>query len=159
MYDSQTTHRCSPVHGKRYAAKGIFVHRIPEVRREQLKYAECVYKYTKLGRVVVPCTSGVQLPDRSRMFTRPWQTIYRERHFRTPAIWICTAPRSQTRTSQLGCVCTSYKKLGGQVVPCIPGVRLPDRSRMFTRWRRTICSERHFHTSPVRICTDLRSRT
>ena len=98
-------------------------------------------KYTKLGGPVVPCTPGVRIPDRLRMFTRPWQTICSERHFRTPPVRICTAPRSRTRTAQLGCVCTNYKKLVGPVVPCTPGVRLPDRSRMFTRWFTAICNE------------------
>ena len=101
----------------------------------------------------MPCTPGVRLPDRSRMFTRPWQTICSERHFRTAPVRICMAPRSRTRTAQLGCVCINYKKLVGPVVPCTPGVRHPDRSRMFTRRWRTMCSERHFGTPLVRICT------
>ena len=93
------------------------------------------------------------------MFTRPWQTICSERHFRTTSVRICKAPRIRTRTAQLSCVCTNYKNLEGPVVPCTPSVRLPDRSRMFTmRWR-TICSEHHFLTPPLRICTALLIRT
>ena len=56
-------------------------------------------------------------------------------------------PRSTIRL----CVCTNYTKLGESVVPYTPGVRVPDRSRMFTR--------RHFQTPPVRICMPPRSRT
>ena len=103
---------------------------------------------TKLGGPVEPCTTGVRLPDRSRMFTRPWQTICSERHFRTPPVRICTAPRNQTRTTQLGCVCRNYTKLGALFLPCTPGVRLPDYSRMFTRPWQTISSKRHFRTHP-----------
>ena len=116
-------------------------------------------KYTKLGGPVVPCTPGVRLPDRSRMFTRPWQTICSERCFRTPPVRICTAPRSRTETAHLGYVYTTCTKLGGPVEPCTTGVRLPDRSRMFTRPCQTICSERHFRTALVRICSAPRSRT
>ena len=102
----------------------------------------------------MPCTPGVRLPDLLRMFTMPWQTICRERHYRTAPVRICMAPRSWTLTAQLGCVCTNYKKLVGPVVPWTPSLRLPDRSRMFTRRWRTICSERYFGTPLVRICTD-----
>ena len=135
--------------------------RTPPVRictapRSRTETAHLGYVYTtctKLGGPVEPCTTGVRLQDRSRMFTRPWQTICSERHFRTAPVRICTAPRSRTRTAQLACVCTNYKKLVEPVVPCTPGVRLPDRSRMFPRPWQTICSERHFRTAPVRICT------
>ena len=130
--------------------------RICTASRSRTGTAHLGYVYTtciKLGCPVEPCITGVRIQDRSRMFTRPWQTICSERHFRTPPVRICTAPRSRTRTAQLGCVCTNYKKLVGPVVPCTPGVRLPDHSRMFTRPWQTICSERHFRTAPVRICT------
>ena len=63
-------------------------------------------------------------------------------------------PGSRTRITQLGCVCTIYRNLVGPVIPCTPGVRHPDRSRMFTRRWRTICSEHYFGTPLVRICTD-----
>ena len=110
------------------------------------------------------CTTPIQLTDvhqdmGTRMFTRTWETICRERHFRTAPVWICTAPRSQTRTSPLRCVCTSCTKVGGPIAPCTTGVRLQDNSRMFNRPCQIICSERHFRKPPVRICTALLSRT
>ena len=79
--------------------------------RSWTRTAHKVYVYTtctKLGGPVGPCIPGVGIPDRSRMLTRPWQTIYKERHFRAPPARICTAPKSRTRTTQLGCVCV-YK--------------------------------------------------
>ena len=108
---------------------------------------------TKLGGPVKPCITDVRLQDLSRMFTRPWQTICSERHFRTGPVRICTAPQSQTRTSVLRCVCISCTKVGGPVAACTTDVRLPDRSRMFTWPWQTICSERQFRTPTVRICT------
>ena len=110
-------------------------------------------KYTKLGGPVVPYTPGVRLPERSRMFTRPWQAICGKRHFRTPAVRIRTAPQNRTRTSHLICVCTSCTKLEGPVAPCTTGVQLPDCSQMFTRPWQTNCSKRHYRTPAVRICT------
>ena len=92
------------------------------------------------------------------MFARPWQAIFGKRHFRTPAVRICMAPRNPTRTSHLICVCTICTKLEGPVTPCATRVRLPDRSRMFTRRWSTICCERNFYTPPVRICTAPRIR-
>ena len=44
----------------------------------------CVQELYQTGRSVAPCTPGVRPLDRSNMFTRPWQTIWNERHFRTP---------------------------------------------------------------------------
>ena len=156
MFNRPWQTHCSKKHFRTPPVRICTASRIwtPTARLSYL-YTTC----TKLGGPVGPCTTGVRLPDRSRMFTRPWQPICSERHFRTPPVRICTAPRSRTRTAQLGCVCTNYKKLVGPVVPCTPGVRLPDRSRMFTRPWQTICSERHFCTPPVRICTAPRSRT
>ena len=110
-------------------------------------------KYPKLVGPVVPFTPGVRLTYRSRMFTRPWQTICSERHFCTDPVRICTAPRSQTRTCPLRCVCTSCVKVGGPVAPCSTGVRLQDCSRMFNRLYQTICSKRYFSIAPVRFCT------
>ena len=114
---------------------------------------------TKLGGPVDPCTTGVWFQDRSRMFTRPWQTICSELQVRTPPVRICTAPRNQTRTAHLGNVYTTCTKLGAPIGPCTTNVRLPDRSRMFTRPCQTICSERHFQTAPVRICAATRNGT
>ena len=119
----------------------------------------CVYILQKLVGPVVPCTPGVRHPDRSQMFTRRWRILCSERHFGTPLVRICTAPLIRTGTAHLGYVYTTCTKLGDPVVPCTTGVRLPDRSRMFTRPWQTICSERHFRTPPVRICTAPRSRT
>ena len=51
---------------------------------------------TKLGGPVTACTPGVRPLDRSSMFTRPWRTTCCKRHFRTPAVRICTALLSQT---------------------------------------------------------------
>ena len=113
----------------------------------------------KLGGPVEPCITGLRLQDTSRMFTRPWQTIWSEKYFRSAPVRICTAPRSRTGTEHLGYVYTTCTKLGGPVEPCITGVRLQDPSRMFTRPWQTICSERHFHTPPVRIGMVPRSRT
>ena len=107
----------------------------------------------------MPCTLGVLLPERSQMFTRPWQTICSERHFGTPPVRICAVPLSWTGTAHFVYVYRTCTKLGGPVVPYTTSVRLPDRSRMFTRPWHTICSERHFCTAPVRICTGPRSRT
>ena len=116
-------------------------------------------KYTKLGGPVVPCTPGVQLPDRPRMLTRRWKPICSERHFRTPTVRICTPPLSHTGTAHQGYVYKTCTKLGGPVGLCATGVRLPDRSRMFTSPWQIICSERHFRTPPVRIGAAPQSRT
>ena len=109
--------------------------RTPPVRicttpQSRIRTVHLFYLYTtctKLGDPVVLCTPDVRLRDHSRKFTRLWQTICSERHFRTSPVRICTAPRSRTRTAQIVCVCTNYTKLGGPVVPCTPGIRLPDR--------------------------------
>ena len=120
----------------------------------------CVYtNYTYLGGPVAHCTPGVRLRDRSQKFTTPWTAIFSERHFRTPAVRICTVPRSSTRTVHLGCVYTNYTYLGGPVAHCTPGVRLRDRTRQFSTPYTVICSERHFRTPAVRICTVPPSRT
>ena len=136
--------------------------RIGTAPRSRTRTAElrcvCTF-YKKLVDPVVPCTPGVRHPDRSRMFTRWWRTICTERHFGTPPMRICAAPLSRNRTAHFGYVYTTCTKLGGHVVLCTTGVRLPDRSWMFTRPWQTICSERHFHTPPVRICAAPRSRT
>ena len=68
-------------------------------------------------------------------------------------------PKSDPNSSIRLCVCTKYTKLGGPVVPCTPGVQLPDHSRMFTRRWRTICSEQHFRKPAVRICRAPQTRT
>ena len=115
--------------------------------------------HKKLVGPVVPCTPGVRHPDRSRMFTRRWRTICSECHFGTSLVRICTAPISWTRTAHLGYLYITSSKLGGPVVRCTTGVGHTDRSRMFTRPCQTICSERHFCSAPLRICTALRSRT
>ena len=136
--------------------------RICTAPRSWTETAHLGYVYiicTKLGGPVEPCKTGVGLPDRSRMFTSPWHKICSVRHFRTAPVRICTAPRNRTETAQLGSMCTNYKKLVGHVVPCATGVRLPDRSRIFTRPWQTICSESHIRTPPVRIGVDPRSRT
>ena len=67
--------------------------------------------------------------------------------------------RSRTQTAHLGYVYTTCTKLGGNAGPCMRGVQLPNHSRMFTRQWRTMCSERHFRTLPVRICTAPRNQT
>ena len=64
--------------------------------------------YTYLGHPVGRCTIRVRLRDRSRLFTIPYATICSLRHFRTPAVCICTVPRNSTRTVHLGCVYTNY---------------------------------------------------
>ena len=114
---------------------------------------------TKVGCPVVSSTPGVRHPDRSWMFTRPWQTICSERHYCTVPVWIYTSPQSRTGTAHLGYVYTTCTKLGGPVEPCITGVRLQDLSRMFNRPLQTICSERHFRTVPVWICTAPKTQT
>ena len=69
------------------------------------------------------------------------------------------SPKSYPNSSIRLCVCIKYTKLGGPVVSCTPSVRLPDRSRMFTRLWQKFCSERPFHTPPVRICKAPQNRT
>ena len=68
-------------------------------------------------------------------------------------------PKVGLRTALSGCVYTNCTKLRGPIATCTPGVRPLDHSSMFNRSWRTICSERHFRTPTVRICTALRSRT
>ena len=114
--------------------------------------------YKKLVGPVVPCSPGVRHPDRSQMFTRRWRIISSERYFGTPLVRICTAPLIRTGTVQLGYVYTTCTKLGGPVVRCTTGFGHPNRLRMFTRPWQTICSERHFRTALVRICTATRSQ-
>ena len=128
--------------------------RISTAPRSRTETAHLGYVYTtctKLGGPVEPCITVVRLQDRSWMFTRPWQTICSERRFRTPPVRICMAPRNGIRTAQLGYVYANCSKLEGPVAPCTPDVRLLDRSQMFTRWWRIICSECHFRTPSVRI--------
>ena len=93
------------------------------------------------------------------MFTRPWQTIWSERYFRTPAVRICTPPSNQSLAVPVDSVYRCCTKLCGLAAPCIPGVRPLDHSIMFNGSWRTMCSERHFRTPSVRICTALRGRT
>ena len=136
--------------------------RICTAPRSRTRTAHLRYLYTtctKQGCPVGPCTTGVQLPDRSRMFTRQWSTMCSKWHFRTPPVRISTAPRSRTGTAPLGFVYTTCTKLGSPIEPCITGVRLQDRSGMFTRPWKTICSDRQFRTALVRICTSPRGRT
>ena len=163
LYDSKTAHGCSPG-CEQSAVNDIFVHllygfvRLPEVGPEQhtgYLYTTC----TKLGGPALPCTIGVQLPHHSRMLTSWWRTMSSERHFRTPPVRICTAPRSWTGTAHLGYVYTTYTKLRGPGEPSTTSVRRPERSWMFFRPLQTIFSERHFRTPPVRICTVPRIRT
>ena len=53
----------------------------------------CVYtNCTKLRGLIATCTRGVRPLDCYRIFTRPWQTIWSERHFHTPPVRICTIP-------------------------------------------------------------------
>ena len=144
---------------------GIFVYllyrsvQLSEVGRLTVALG-CVYtSCTKLEGPVAPYTPGVRPLDHSRMFTRPWQKIWRERHFRTPVVRICTPPSNRSLTVPVDSVYRSCTKVGGLAAPCTPGVRLLDRSSMFNRSWRTICRERHFRTPTVRICTALRSRT
>ena len=129
--------------------------------RTRTTQLDCVCtNYIKLGVPVSPCTLGVQLPCHSRMLTTRWRTICSECHFRTPPVRLCTAARKTTRSAQLGCVCV-YKvhQTCTAVVPCTPGVRFPDRSRMLTRTWQIILRKRHCCTPPVRICTAPRSCT
>ena len=119
----------------------------------------CVYtNYTYLEGPVAHCTIGVRLRDRKWQFTIQYATICSLRHFRTPALQICTVSRSSTRTVHLGCVYTNNTYLGGPVAHGTPGVRLQDRSQL-TIPCTAICSERHFRTPAVRICTSTQSRT
>ena len=131
----------------------------PRSRTRTVQLGCVCSRYTKLGEPVVSCTPGVQLPDRSWMFTRRWSTMCSEWHFRTHPVRISTALQSRTETVDLGYVYTICTKLGSPVENCTTGVRLPDRSRVFIRPWQTICSESHFRTDPVRICTASRSRT
>ena len=120
----------------------------------------CVYtNYTYLGDPIARCTIHVRLRDHSRLFTIPYATICSLRHVRTPAVRICTFPRSITRTVHLGCVYTNYTYLGGPVAHCAIGVRLRDRSRQFTLPYDAICNLRHFCTLAVLICTVPQTRT
>ena len=120
----------------------------------------CVYtNYTYLGGPVAHCTPGVRLRKGSQNFTTLCTAICSEQHFRTPAVWIYTVPRSRTRTVHLDCVYTHYTYLGGAVAHCTPGVRLRDHSQKFNTPWIGIFSEQYFRTSAVRICTVPRSRT
>ena len=108
--------------------------------------------YTKHGGPVVPCTPGVRLPDRLRMFTRPCQTICSERRFRTAPVRICKALRSRTRTAQLGCVCTNYKKIGR--VCCTLHTRCTTPSPL-TDVHQTIANNLQLKAFLYTSCTDL----
>ena len=119
----------------------------------------CVQEVYQTGRSRCSLYTWCTTIDHSSKFTRPWRTICRERNFRTIAVRICTAPQSRTPYSCNRSEYASCTKLGGPVAPCTPGVRPLDHSSMFNRSWRTICSERHFRTPTVRICTALRSRT
>ena len=132
----------------------------PTTNRSFTVPVACVYRRcTKLGGPVAPYTPGVCASDRSNMFTRPWQTVWSEGHFRTPAVWICTPPSNRSLTVPVDSVYRSSTKLGVPVAPCTPGVRPLHRSSKFTRPWRTICSKLHFRTPAVWICTPPRSRT
>ena len=135
--------------------------RICTAPRSRTRTAElgCVYKLHQSGRARSACTPGVHLRDPSRQFIGPWRAICCERYFCTTPVWNCTALQIRTRTAHLGFLYTTCTKLEDPVGPCTTGVRLPDRSGVFTRPWQTICSETHFHTHPVRICTAPGSRT
>ena len=139
--------------------------RIPAVRmcttsstRSRIAVVGCVYtNCTKLGGDVVPFTTCVRLPDRSRMFTGPFGAICSEQHFCTPALQICMSSTNRSLTVPVDCVFTNCTKLGGPVALCTPGVRLRERTRKFTRPWRIICSERHFCTPAVQLGEPYRS--
>ena len=119
----------------------------------------CVYNLYQTGRsrrtLYNRCTTPRPLTDVPQAIANNLQQMA----FCTPPVPICTSPQSRTRTAHLGCVSTSCTELGGPVAPCTTGVRLPDRSLMFIRPWRTICSERHFRTPAVRICMAPRNQT
>ena len=114
--------------------------------------------YTYLGRTVPHCTQGVRLQYHTRQFTTPYTAICSELYFHTPAVRSCTVPRSGTRTVHLGCLYTNYTYLGGTVPQFTPGLRLGDRTRLFSTPWTVSCSKRCCRTPAVRIHTVLRSR-
>ena len=159
MEDDRSAHGISPYHVQQPAANDIFV--LPSVQISTPPTCptittafDCVYKNcTCLGDLVAHCTPGARLRDRSQQFTMPWTTTCSERHIRTPPVQSCTPPTCPTITNTLGCVYTNCTSLGDLVAHCTPGARCQDRSQQFTILWTTICSERHFRTRSVRICT------
>ena len=115
-----------------FRAHAVRICTVPRSRTRPV-HLGCVYtNYTYLRGPVAHCAPGVRLRDRSRQFTTLFTAICSERNFRTPAVRIRTVLRSRTGTVHLGCVYTNYTYLGGPVVHCAPGVRLRDRTRLFS---------------------------
>ena len=165
MYDSQIAHGSLSSRVEQSVGNGIFVHLLcgsvplPTVWL-RTALSGCVYtNCTKLRGPIAPCTPGVRKLDSSSMFTRLWRTICNERHFCTPAVRICTTLRSRTSYSVLA-VCT-------QAVPNCEVLLLPvhqvydhyTSQTLLTRPWQTICSERHFRTPAVLLCTPPTNRS
>ena len=97
LYDHYTTQSCSLGRGEQSAINRIFVHllyesvQFPKVGLRTV-LSGCVYtKGSKLRGPIATCTRGIRLLECFRMFTKPWQTISSEWHFRTPGVRICTS--------------------------------------------------------------------
>ena len=108
--------------------------------------------YTYLGGPVAHCTPGTTPTPLSAVHSTMYNPLQRTAFSYT----FCTCLYSsqiRSQTVHIGCVNSNYTYLGGPIVNCIRGLRLRDRSHQFTIPCTTICSERHFRTSSVRICT------
>ena len=52
-----------------------------------------------LGGAAEPCTLGVRFRKLAWRLTPSWGPLWCKRHFRTPAVWMCTVPRPHTYTT------------------------------------------------------------
>ena len=82
MFTRQRRTICSKRH---FGTHCVRIRAAPLSRNGTAHFGYVYTTCTKLGGSVVPYRTGARLSDRSRMFTRPWQTLCSERHF-------CTAP-------------------------------------------------------------------
>ena len=100
-----------------------------------------------LGDPIEPCKSGVPFRKRAWHLTPPLGPLWRKRHFRTPAVWMCTAPRPPMAT-------TGYAhNLGGLTEPCTLGARFRKLAWHFTPLWEPLWCKRHFRAPSIRMCT------
>ena len=139
VYVSKTAHECSPAGGEQSAVNAIFVHLLQEFVRLQKSdpnsaLRPCVHKMCQTGRsrrtLYNRCTTPRPLTDVHKAMANKLQ---RKLFSYTSCTDVYDSQKSDTNSSIRLCVCTKHTKLEGPVVPCTPGVRLLDRSRMFTR--------------------------
>ena len=145
-------HTCQfQTHGKHSGASGIFVHLLyGSVQLRDLCTVEArLAVYRNLRGPAAPCLLGVRFRIWPSLFTMPLEALWRKRHFRTPAVRLCTFLGPGSVEEPLAV----YANLGGPVVPCTLGVRFQKRTCQFTRPWEALWRKRHLRTPAARLYT------